>query len=104
MNSPLRRHWWPRPQFSALLLLLWLLLMNSFAPAQVLLGLVLAWFLPFATQQFWPEKPHLKNANRLLIYLAHLMWDIIKANITVARLLLRDPESLQPAFVRYPLA
>ncbi|MDX1588244.1 MAG: Na+/H+ antiporter subunit E [Oleiphilaceae bacterium] len=101
-KQPLRQIW-PRPEFSALLLLLWLLLMNSFALGQVVLGLALAWLLPFVTQQFWPEKPQVHNANRLLVYLAHLLWDIIQANFTVARLLLKDPATLQPAFVRYPL-
>lgn len=101
-KQPLHR-FWPRPEFTALLLLLWLLLMNSFAPAQVLIGLILGWLLPFVTQQFWPEQPRVHNANRLVVYLAHLVWDIIKANFTVARLLLKDPARLQPAFVRYPL-
>ncbi|XOZ33404.1 Na+/H+ antiporter subunit E [Halomonadaceae bacterium KBTZ08] len=97
-------HWWPRPYFSLFLLVLWLLLVNSAAPGQILLGAGLAWLIPFSTQQFWPERPRLNSPGRLLVYLMRLLVDILRSNLTVARLILRDPGSLQPGFVRFPLS
>jgi len=97
------RYWWPRPQFSAFLVVLWMLLVNSMSPAQVIIGAFLGWMIPFVTQQYWPERPHFHNAGRLLLYLGHLLWDILKSNITVARLILRNPDQLQPAFIRFPV-
>ena len=101
---PQLTHWWPRPHFSLFLLVLWLLLVNSVSPGQVLLGAALGWLIPFSTQQFWPERPHLHNPGRLLLYMLRLLVDILRSNLTVARLILRDPETLTPGFVRYPLS
>ena len=100
---PQQHYWWPRPPFSLFLLVLWLLLVNSISPGQILIGAVLGWLIPFSTQQFWPERSHLHNAGRLLMYLLRLLKDIIESNITVARLILRNPDSLQPAFIRFPV-
>lgn len=97
------RHWWPHPGFSVFLAVLWLFLMNTLSPGQVLMGLFLGWLIPFCTQQFWPEKPHMHHMGQLSIYLLHLLWDILKANLTVARLLVHSPRRLQPVFVRFPL-
>lgn len=97
------RYWWPRPQFSLFLLGLWLLLMNTLSPAQILTGAFLGWLIPYSIQQFWPERPQLRKTWRLLPYLVNLLWDILKANVVVARLILRSPERLQPAFIRYPV-
>ncbi len=101
---PQLTHWWPRPHFSLFLLVLWLLLVNSVSPGQVLIGAVLGWLIPFSTQQFWPERPHLRNPLRMLHYLMRLLVDILRSNLTVARLILRHPGSLQPGFIRYPLS
>lgn len=103
LRLPPKRLWLPHPEFSVFLLVLWLLLMNSLAPIQILIGAVLGWVIPFSTQQFWPERSHMHHRWRLLPYLAHLLVDILKANWVVAGLLLRHPEHLRPAFIRYPL-
>lgn len=97
------RYWWPRPQFSLFLLVLWLLLMNTLSLAQLLTGAFLGWLIPFLTQPFWPERPHLHQAWRLVPYFAHLLWDILKSNVTVAWLILLPPSRLRPAFIRYPV-
>lgn len=97
-------YWWPRPHFSLFLLVLWLLLMNSVSPGQILIGAVLGWLIPFSTQQFWPERPHLRHPGRMMLYLLRLLLDILRSNLTVARLILRPPERLSPGFIRYPLS
>lgn len=44
-----REFWLPRPLFSLFLALLWLLMVNSFSVAHILLGLALGVFIPFVT-------------------------------------------------------
>lgn len=97
-------HWWPRPQFSLFLLLLWLLLANSVSPGQILTGAVLGWLIPYLTQTFWPERPHLRSPLRMLLYLLRFLIDILRSNLVVAQLILRHPDTLKPGFIRYPLA
>ena len=93
----------PQPLFSVFLWLVWLLLNNSVAPGQLLLGAVLALALPLFTVRFWPDRPRVRKPLRLLRYIAVLLWDIILANLAVARLILGPARRLRPAFIRLPL-
>ena len=96
--------WLPHPILTLCLAGLWLLLVNSVAPGQMLLGGVLAWAIPFFTTGFWPDKVRLRKPLTLLCFLAVVLWDIVLANLIVARLILGRPQSLRPAFVALPLA
>jgi multicomponent K+:H+ antiporter subunit E len=97
------KRWLPQPLFSAFLWLVWLLLNNSTAPGHLLLGAMLALALPLFTVRFRPDRPRLRKPLKLLIYIAVLLWDIILANLTVARLILGPTARLRPAFIRLPL-
>ncbi|MHB8788377.1 MAG: Na+/H+ antiporter subunit E [Desulfobulbaceae bacterium] len=97
------KRWLPQPLFSLFLWLVWLLLNNSVAPGQLLLGAILALALPLFTVRFWPDRPRLRKPLMLMRYIAVLFWDIILANLTVARLILGPTARLRPAFIRLPL-
>lgn len=97
------KRWLPQPLLSLFLWLFWLLLVNSVAPGQLLLGAVLAVTLPLVTSRFWPESPHINKPWKLLRYLGLLGWDIVVANLAVARLILNPRRKLRPAFIRLPL-
>ncbi|UQB42488.1 Na+/H+ antiporter subunit E [Thiomicrospira microaerophila] len=100
----------PHPILSLVLWLSWLLLNNSFDPGHIVLGLILAIFIPWFTGRFWQEKVCLKNPLVLFKFFGVVMWDILIANITVAKLILGKNDKLQPAFfyidldVKHPLA
>lgn len=97
------RAWFPRPTLSLLIGVAWLMLSHSLAPAHILSALLLAWvvprllapFLAHASQVHWPA------AVRLLLV---VLWDIVVANITVARLTLGSMQRPRPAWLRVPLA
>ena len=91
---------------SLLLLATWLLLHNSVAPGQWLLGGVLALLLPWLLERLWPETPRPRRLELLPLYLGRLLWDIVISNLSVARLILsRSPATtLRPAFISLPLA
>lgn len=98
-----KNSWLPHPLLTPLLLLVWLLLNNSFAPGHLLLGLLLGWAIPRLTLAFWPERVHLRQPLKLLRFGAVFLFDILIANLAVAWLILRGPRVLRPAFVVVPL-
>ncbi|SOD20874.1 Na+/H+ antiporter subunit E [Nitrosomonas ureae] len=94
----------PHPILSPTLTGLWLLLVNSITPGQIVLGLLLGWMIPLLTQRFWPEVVTIHKPFTLLRYIGILLWDIIMANFTVARLILGDLGRLKPVFIQLPLS
>lgn len=97
------RRWLPHPILTPCLALLWLLLVNSVAPGQIVLGLMLGWSIPFFTSRFWPERVRIHKPLTLLRFVGVVLLDIVIANLVVARLILGKPQSLRPAFVAVPL-
>lgn len=97
------KRWLPQPLASLSLWGVWLLLGNTLAPGQILLGLLLALALPLFTVRFWPDRPRLRQPLKIPAYILMLLWDITVANLTVARLILGPADRLRPAFIRLPL-
>jgi multicomponent K+:H+ antiporter subunit E len=98
-----REFWLPRPLFSLFLALLWLLMVNSFSVAHMLLGLALGLFIPFITRAFWPEQAKVRYLLPLLRYFLVLVVDIVRSNLIVARRILWYPNQLTPSFITYSL-
>lgn len=92
----------PQPFLSLLLFVVWQFLSDGVSGASVVMGIVLAWLIPQMTKSFWPERPAFIRAWKLPGYLLIVLWDIIIASTSVAKLVLsgREPRS---AFVSYPL-
>ncbi|MCX7691932.1 Na+/H+ antiporter subunit E [Tepidimonas taiwanensis] len=97
------RRWFPHPVLSLMLGAAWIVLVHSTAPAHVLTALILAWALPRALAPFLGDasRLHWPTAVRLLLT---VLWDIVVANVTVARLTLGSMQRLRPAWLRVPLA
>lgn len=98
-----RMRWLPNPLMSVLLLVVWTLLWHSLAPAVVLLGALIAWAIPLFTHRFWPNPPHVASLRAALRFAPVVVWDIVVANIAVARLILGPPGRLRPRFYRVPI-
>jgi multicomponent K+:H+ antiporter subunit E len=97
------KRWWPSPFLSLVMWILWLLLANDFSAGQMVLGLFFAWLVPLLTRPFWLNRPPIRNPWRLVTFLLLVHRDILLANVTVAKLILRSPSRLRPAFVEVPL-
>lgn len=93
----------PHPAQSLLLLFTWLLLVDSIAFGQWVLGGALAVGIPLVLGQLLVEHPHDWKPWRLLSYLLMVVGDILIANFQVARLTLWRVGALRPAFVEVPL-
>ena len=94
----------PHPLLSAILLVIWLLLVNELSVAHLLLGALLGWGVPLYTARFWPDQVHVRRPLLLLRFIGVVLYDILVANITVASLILGRQERLRPAFLVLPLA
>lgn len=85
------------------MLAVWLLAWGSASPGLVLLGVVIALVLPVVTEPFWPRYPRIARYGALLRLLALFAYDIVVANLTVARRILGPREALRPTFVVVPV-
>ena len=94
----------PHPLLTPALALVWLLLVNSAAPSQIVLGVLLGWAIPLFTVRFWPETVRIHKPLALPRFIGVVLRDILVANLTVARLILGRPARLRPVFVLVPLA
>lgn len=98
-----RAKWFPHPIVSAALLLLWLVLNSTIAFGHVLLGMLLGWSIPWVTKALWAKQLRLHQPVVALRLLGVVLYDIVIANLTVARLIIGPVAALRPAFVRVPL-
>lgn len=97
------RAWLPMPLLSILLLVVWLLLQQSVALGQWLLGGFLAIVIPLCVLPFWERQPDLKRPWLMARYFLRVLGDIIVANLQVSRIILDPRGRMSPAFVVYPL-
>ncbi|HCO43304.1 Na+/H+ antiporter subunit E [Immundisolibacter sp.] len=97
------RRWLPQPLLSTTLLVVWLLLNNTLAPAHLLLGALLAWLLPLLAAPFRPAPVRLRRPLLAARLLARVLGDIVLANLEVARRILGPEDALTPRFVWVPL-
>jgi multicomponent K+:H+ antiporter subunit E len=93
----------PHPVLTPALAGVWLLLNSTLEPGHILLGFLLGWMIPILTIRFWPDTVRIRKPFVLARYIVVLLFDIVMANFTVARLILGNPDRLKPAFARLPL-
>lgn len=93
----------PRPALSVVLFLLWAALTNAASPGTLLLGGVLALFVPFVIIPFWPDAPRLTRPVVAARFAVRVATDIVTANWSVARRVIGPLHRLHPAFIEVPL-
>ena len=94
----------PHPGLTAMLLLIWMLMLNSFSMGGLLLGTFFAVLIPVYTSAFWPDRPTMRWELPLLRFVLLVIRDIIVANFHVARLILfRRNRDLRPGWLAIPL-
>lgn len=95
--------WLPRRTLSLVLLAVWLLAFDGISAGLVLLGVLVAVAIPLLTREFWPDYPAIRNQMVLWRLLAVFVWDIVVANLTVARQILGPANRLRPGFIIVPV-
>ena len=98
------RKLFPHPGLTALLVIIWMLALNSFSFGGFLVALVLGIAVPLFTAPFWPDRPQVRFGPPLAKYVALVMWDIVIANFQIAWIILfRRSRDLRPAWLMIPL-
>ena len=88
------------------LFLFWIFITASLSLANIILGLIVSFLVALTVRLVfrirWPEDiASLFFLMRLPIFLAVLTWDVIKANINLAYILLRPRLLIDPKIVRF---
>ncbi|MFT0211073.1 Na+/H+ antiporter subunit E [Pseudomonas sp. F1_0610] len=85
------------------LLFVWLLLVDDFTSVgHWILGTVLALSLSYLTDHWWPPLLKIHSWKSLFVFMTHMLTDIVKANLDVARLILGSTEKLDPSYIEVP--
>lgn len=94
----------PHPLLSVLLFVTWMLLVNRFAIGSMVLALFLAIVIPWITAPYWPKRPVIRNIPAFAAYCLLVMWDILVANIQVAKIILfYRNDAIKSAWIPIPI-
>ena len=93
----------PHPGLSALLVVMWMVMVNDLTFGTLFLGVVVGIGVPLFTAPWWPGRPNVRFIPAIA-YLGLVLWDIIIANFEVAGIVLfKRTRDLQPAWLVVPL-
>src|SRR5690606_14277263 len=93
------------PWLSMTLTVMWLVLNQSLAPGQLVLGAALGVLLAYGTSSLRPLQPSLRNVHLAPVLLLMVFLDIVRSNVSVARIVLglvRDRD-VRSGFLDIPL-
>lgn len=93
----------PMPVLSLVLFICWQLLIAEISVAHLLLGLFLAWGLPKLTTPFLDHLPVVRSYSAAIRLVFLVTWDIVIANIAVAKMVLGPIPKLRPQFIQVPV-
>ncbi|MGE3149472.1 MAG: Na+/H+ antiporter subunit E [Pseudorhodoplanes sp.] len=97
------RRWIPSPVIAALLLALWLLLNQTLAPGQIILGCLFAMAGSWLAALVETPKDRIGRPISILRLWMRVLADIVRSNIAVARIILGLAPRPNSGFVRIPL-
>lgn len=98
------RRLFPHPYLSAMLVAVWMMLVNRFAWGSLVFAIILSIAIPALTEPYWPDRAKLRHPFKILRYVLLVIWDIVVANVQVALIVLFKPKrDLQPAWITIPL-
>jgi len=93
----------PHPGLSALLVVMWVVMVNDLTFGTLFLGIVFGILVPIFTAPWWPGRPDVRFAPAIA-YCGVVLWDIVVANFEVAAIILFKPNrDLKPAWLVVPL-
>lgn len=96
------KRWFGSPVLGMVLFVMWLLL-NGVSVAHVLLAALLAVTLPAITRSLRPQQPRIGNLPAVLKLTVVFLYDIVVANIEVARRIIGRESKIRPGFIWVPL-
>lgn len=99
----MKPRWLAHPILSALLAASWLLLQQSLAPGNLITALVLGLLVPRLLHGFLGTPTQARSWAAAWRLLWVVLYDIVVANVAVARIVLSPASNPQPAWLEVPL-
>ena len=96
-------HWLPHPIASFFILVVWLGLHSSLAPLHLVSGVLLAVVIPGLLTRALDDPVTIRRPGAALRLAGVVLWDIVVANLAVARRVLGPLGRLKPGFIEVPL-
>ncbi|MFP5509888.1 MAG: Na+/H+ antiporter subunit E [Alphaproteobacteria bacterium] len=94
----------PHPLLTLTLVVVWQMLVNYVSLRTLVFGLILGIVIPLLTAPYWPDRPRLKNPAMIVEFILIVLWDIVVANIVVAKtILFTRNAAMHPAWITIPL-
>jgi len=94
----------PHPLLTLLLVAVWQMLVNYISLGTLVFGLILGIIIPLVTAPYWPDRARLKNPAMIVEFVLVVLWDIVVANIVVARtILFTRNEDMRSTWITVPL-
>lgn len=93
----------PQPVLTVVIAVLWAMLADDISGGTALLGLTLGLVIPVFTAAFWPGRPRTFRIAAALKLAVVVLYDILVANIAVARIVLGNVDTIRSKFVDVPL-
>lgn len=98
------RRLFPHPLLSFLLFVTWMLLVNQIKLGSMVMALILGIAIPLMTAPYWPNRPVVRNIPAFAAYVLLVIWDIILANIQVAKIILfYRNDQIKSAWIPVPI-
>lgn len=98
------RRWLPYPALSISLLVIWLLLNQTLAPGQFVVGALLGVGLAKVFQRLGTPKLRLSNPHKLVLLTGRVALDVVRSNYAVAKLIiLGRSRAVNSGFITLPL-
>jgi multicomponent K+:H+ antiporter subunit E len=94
----------PHPLLTLLLVAVWQMLVNYVSLGTIVFGLILGIVIPLVTAPYWPDRPRLKNPVMIIEFILVVLWDIVVANVIVAKTILFTRNAdMRPTWITVPL-
>lgn len=97
------RRWLPYPLLFASLLVMWLLLTQSFSLGQILLGSLVAFAVTHVTASLRPSRSRPRAMGAIIKLFGLVVADVTRSNFAVARIVLFPAGQRVSGFVRFPV-
>lgn len=93
----------PSPPLTLAIVAFWMLMVSELSLAQLAMAVVLGLVIPLFATRLDREFARIGSLRPLPRLAAVLLWDIVRANVIVARQVLGREEKIHPGFLWYPL-
>lgn len=91
------------PIYTAVLALVWMTLNERFTIGDFLIGYGAGMLILYLHQAFWNERVRVVQPGTAIRLLGVFLWEVVKANVQVARLVVDPRIPITPAFIAIPL-